>query len=317
MKTWIKITLWLTGAFVVLLLGLGIAFYTPDLSADEIEKKYITKESFFIQMQDCRLHYRMRGEGPVILLIHGSFASLNTWNDWEEVLSKTYTTLSVDLPGHGLTGPNRNGDYSLDYYSKLLLQLSDSLGIDSLAVAGNSLGGGVAWRMALDAPKKVNKLILIDPQGFNKNIEVDTIPTKTPLIFKLRNSPLLGNALVNFTPKFLFEYNIKQVYGDSKNIKEGVIDRYIELMLREGNRKATIQRIKKKPQPRFDELSNINKPTLILWGIKDKWIPVEQAYAFKDKLEHAELILYPKLGHIPMEEGAEETLKDALNFLAQ
>lgn len=317
MKKWKKAIAYALGCLAISLVTVFAAFYRADIPAQELEQKYLTAESSFLQMQDCRLHYKLRGTGPVVLLIHGNFSSLQTWHDWENILSTSFTTLSVDLPGHGLTGPNHTGNYTPDYYAHLLLALTDSLGIDSLAIAGNSLGGAVAWRMALDAPHKVQRLILVDPAGFKKTTDTDTIPTKTPFLFKLTRWPLVSNALAYSTPKFLFEYNIRQVYADPSKIKNGVVERYYELMLRQGNRKATLQRMQQKALPRFQELSHVSQPTLILWGIQDRWIPVEQAYAFRDKIKHAELILYPEAGHVPMEEIPEKTAQDALDFLLQ
>ncbi len=303
------------GGILVLFLGLCLAWYRSEIPLQELEQAYFTAESLYVNVLDSKLHIRKRGKGEVIFLIHGSFASLHTWAGWEKQLSKSRTTISMDLPGHGLTGPNSAGKYSTDDYEKLILTLADQLMIDTFSVAGNSMGGSVALKIALRNPQRVKKLILIDAAPFNRTQAGSK--EGMPFIFTLLQSKITSQVLTRITPRFLFEINLRQVYGDPSKIKEEDINRFYELMRREGNREATVVRLKNSGKNIQDSIQYLQTPTLLLWGEKDKWIPVQYAYQFKDAIKSSQLKIYPKAGHVPMEEIPEETVAAALDFLKE
>jgi pimeloyl-ACP methyl ester carboxylesterase len=303
------------GGILTLIVGLSLAWYRSDIAPEELEPAYFTAESSYVNVLDSKLHIRKRGSGEVIFLIHGSFASLHTWDAWEKVLSKSYTTISMDLPGHGLTGPTPSGHYSTDDYEKLIIALADQLKIDSFSIAGNSMGGAVAVKIALRNPQRVKKLILVDAAGFSHLN--DSSQLTTPFLFKLLQSKITSQLLTKITPRFLFEMNLKQVYGDPSKIKQEDITRFYELMRREGNRGATVERLRNPGKNIQDSIKYIQAPTLILWGAKDQWTPLAYAHQFKEAIKTSRLIIYPNAGHIPMEEIPEETGAAVLDFLKE
>jgi pimeloyl-ACP methyl ester carboxylesterase len=305
---------------ILLIVVLLLSFYRKDVPVNKLEGKYFTEESKYIEVDDARLHVRITGTGVPLFLLHGSFASLHTWNAWQNELSKFFKTISLDLPGHGLSGPNKNEIYTSDYYASLVFALADSLKIDSFHIAGNSMGGNVAWKIALMQPERVKKIILIDASGFwTAPVKTDSAlvdsNTKRPLIFRLLSSDKLAKTLSSITPRFLFRLNLQQVYGDPANISDEEVDRYYDLMLREGNRNATLTRLRQANKNLQDSIKYIKNPTLILWGEKDTWIPVTHAYRFNNAIEHSTLIIFPDAGHVPMEEIPEESLKHVIPFL--
>lgn len=316
LKKVLKSSLIIFSVIIGLVSILIIAFYKSDIPPEQLEQQYLSKESIYIQVDDARLHVRRRGVGPTIFLLHGSFSSLHTWNEWENELSKSFSTISLDLPGHGLTGPNESGIYTTDYYSSLLFSLADTLHIDTFYVAGNSMGGNIAWHMALNNPERVKKIILINAAGYSSSVS-DTIQksAERPFIFKLLSNSIIANIFTQLTPRFFFKQNLKQVYGHPKGITEEQVDRYYQLMLREGNRKATLQRLKQINRYGHGNISQIKTPTLIIWGAKDNWIPVSHAYGFKESIPNAEMVIFPEAGHIPMEEIPQETSKSVIRFL--
>jgi pimeloyl-ACP methyl ester carboxylesterase len=311
MKRLKRILTIVAAVFGVLLISILIIGFKVDISPQKLEEKYFTPESKYVQVLDAKVHIRTRGSGSPILLLHGSFSSLHTWQDWEDELSKSYTTVSVDFPGHGLTGPNETETYTTDYYTKLVLALADSLKLDTFYVAGNSMGGTVAWKLALRAPERVKKLVLIDAAGFwNANKKSDR-----PWIFKALQNPLFGAGFTHITPKFVFNLNMKQVYGNENLVRQEVTDQYYELMLREGNREATLKRINQDEPDQSDTIQQITTPTLILWGKKDRWIPVENAYLFHKAITGSTLVVLDEAGHVPMEEIPSESVEHVLTFL--
>ena len=305
-----------TGSILALLMVLLLVWYRSDIPVEELEPTYFTPQSSYLIVNNSKVHVRQQGKGPAIFLLHGSFSSLHTWAEWESELSKNHKTISLDFPGHGLTGPNATNRYSTDDYESLVFGLADQLKIDTFYVAGNSMGGQVAWKMALHHPEKVKKLILIDAAGYWKITSDKTSKKQSrPFIFKLLQNDLVAKTMIKITPRFLFKWNLKQVYGNPEIVKEKDVDRFYDLMLREGNRAATMQRLRQPGKELQDSIKFIHTPTLIIWGAKDTWIPLENGYHFNSDIKGSELKIFAEAGHVPMEESPEETVKAALNFL--
>lgn len=294
--------------------------YRSDISLDETIAKYYTPESHFLNVDGQNIHLRIMGEGEPIFLLHGSFSSLHTWEVWQRELSPYFMTIALDFPGHGLTGPDELKRYSLEDYSLLVQQIAEKLGVTKFHLAGNSMGGAVALEIASSRPDKVLTLALVDasgaPQRKVRSLEPDSVNTSStsPWIIQWAKNPVVSKVLLKCTPKFLFALNMKQVYGDSKKIRQETIDRYYELMLREGNRQATLDRLSQIRKSDFD-FQRVTMPTLILWGAKDSWIPVSHANSFQNAIPRANLVVFEEAGHVPMEEIPTESVSEYLSFL--
>lgn len=301
------------GVILAILLVLLAVFYRAEIPVAGLKPKYFTPESSFMVVRGDSLHVRLRGQGPPLFLLHGSFASLHTWNDWEDSLSRHFRTISLDFPGHGLSGPSPLKHYSTDNYATSVLALADALQIDTFFVAGNSMGGAVAYKLAIRSGR-VRKLVLVDAAG----APGATLPTqKRPWIFGLLSNPLTARLMTRLTPRFLFEKVMGGVFADRQKITPAMIDRYYDLMLREGNRAATFERLQTPQTDSRDSLSMIRIPTLILWGEQDSWIPVSHADRFAQAIPNSEVVIFPHAGHVPMEEIPDETLPVVLRFLRE
>jgi pimeloyl-ACP methyl ester carboxylesterase len=300
---------------VAALLAIVAAFalmIRADIPADDIKDRYSSPHSRFVSIDGAALHYQDEGQGTPIVLLHGTAASLNTWDGWAAELSKSYRVLRLDLPGFGLTGPNATNTYSIDYYSTLLLHFLDSLGITQAHLAGSSLGGQIAFDFAANHPERVQKLILIAPTGFtNANDKSITLP------FRMAQTPLLRHSLRYITPRFIVEKSLQEVYGNDSRLKPETVSLSHDLLLREGNRAAFIARLNTVDRDNLHKLDQVQAPTLILWGEADAWVPAQDASRFQQGIRRSQLKLYPGAGHIPMEELAQETVQDARCFLSQ
>ena len=318
---WIKrIGLVLGGMVILLVIALASA-YRSDLSAEAVNAKYLTPESKFIEVDGVQVHVRILGEGEPVFLLHGSFASLHTWDAWQQAMSPYYQTISLDFPGHGLTGPDSLKRYGVKDYSELVHALAQKLNIEQYHVAGNSMGGAVAMQLASDYPGNVRSLNLIDAAGApaaDRTLSDSTAPKKSnsggAWIFQVARHPVFSKLLLSCTPKFLFAMNMKQVYGDDSKVTDEVTTRYYELMLREGNRQATLDRLS---QPRNSNIQfeRLTMPTLILWGAEDTWIPLAQGKRLQQALPGSNLMILDGVGHVPMEESPTETVSEYLSFL--
>ncbi|MDO6390186.1 alpha/beta hydrolase [Pontibacter sp. BT731] len=300
---------------VVAALAIPVAFalmIRADIPAEELKDRYTTPSSRFMNIAGADLHYRDEGQGIPIILLHGTAASLQTWDGWSAELSKQYRVLRLDLPGFGLTGPNASGSYSIDYYRDLLMHFMDSLGIERAHIGGSSLGGQIAFDFAATHPERVRKLILVSPTGFtNANDKRITLP------FRLAQTPLLKHTLKYITPRFIVEQSLREVYGDDNKLKPETISLSHDLLLHEGNRRALIDRLNTVDTDNLHMLEHVRAPTLVLWGKADAWVPVADASRFQQGIKGAQLKLYAGAGHIPMEEQAHETVQDVLSFLSQ
>ena len=291
----------------LVLLGIGMSI-TPDLSKEYIEKKYTNNASKFLWIDDLKVHYRDEGQGVPIVLIHGTSSSLHTWEAWTQVLTQTHRVIRMDLPAFGLTGPNANHDYSMEYYVRFLDDFLTKLDIDSLYLAGNSLGGQIAWHYTSHHLDKIKKLILLDPAGFYDAKEM-------PFVFELARTPLINQLIGKITPKYFIEKNLKEVYFDADKITDSLIERYHDLTLRTGNRAAFIAKANQPIVDHTTRLKLITTPTLILWGRNDDWIPVAHAAKFSQELPHAKVEIMEETGHVPMEERPLESVAHTLQFL--
>ncbi|WNB16956.1 alpha/beta fold hydrolase [Marivirga arenosa] len=314
MQKTLKIITYIIIVTIALIIVVLAFFYKSDIPTTVNEEKYFTEESRYITVDQNKLHIRITGQGPALLLIHGSFSSLHTWEVWQRNLENDFTTISVDLPGHGLTGANPQNLYTTDYYSDLLWKLVDQLNYESISIAGNSMGGQVAYKMALMNPNKVKQLILLNSSGVRNQKRV--IKTNDGFsVFDLINNPISAQLMKKVTPKFLVKMSLKQVYYDHSKFNESKLERYYDLLLNEGNREATMVRFQQKSDSRFEELSNLEIPTLIIWGEHDNWIPVENAYKFNKIIPNSTLKIYENTGHVPMEEIPLETSQLAKEFI--
>jgi pimeloyl-ACP methyl ester carboxylesterase len=290
--------------------------YAPDTDAAQMERKYGSAASRFAKLEPgLRVHYRDEGkqDGPVLVLIHGSNASLHTWEQWVGILGKDYRIISLDLPGHGLTGNNPAGVYDSASYVRVVDRLLTKLNVDKAVIGGNSMGGGVSWAYALEHPEKVEALLLVDASG-----QPYARSGKTPLGFRLMRMPVIKEAARFIAPRSIFESSVKTSMSVQSEIDDKLIDRYWELNRYPGNRNATMQRFSnsKSMVPGTKErLSTIKVPVLILWGAEDNLIPVTAAKWFAEAMPQAKLIIYPNVGHIPMEEIPQKSANDVKIWL--
>jgi pimeloyl-ACP methyl ester carboxylesterase len=303
---------WGALAFVALLLAVG---WESDRPVDQLRVRWAPPPSQFIDLQGMRVHLRDQGpaDDSIPLLLHGTSASLHTWEGWEAGLADDERIISVDLPGFGLTGPDPDRDYRIERYVGFVQALLDHLRIERATIAGNSLGGWIAWETALAHPNRVHGLVLVDPAGYG------SAPEEIPLGFRLARHQWLRPLLESLLPRSLVQRSVEQVYGDPARVSTELVDRYFELSLREGNRQALFDRFNQglgSPDNRR-RTAGITQPTLIIWGSEDRLIPTADAARFAADIASSELAMLPGLGHVPHEEDPAATLAVLRPFLRQ
>jgi pimeloyl-ACP methyl ester carboxylesterase len=294
---------------VVGLLGIAIAWeWKSDLPLETLKAKWGSPPSRFVDVDGMSVHYRDEGSGPPVLLVHGTGSNLYTWEAWAAALAPTHRVVRLDLPAFGLTGPRPDGDYRLDTYVEFLDRFASKVGLEKFALAGNSLGGAIAWRFAAAHPSEVTSLVLVDPGGYPRK-------AKRIFVFRLGGLPGIGPLLEHLDPRILVERTSRQVYGDPARVDPDSIERSYELVLRPGNRQAFGAETSVPYEDRTALLRTLNVPTLVMWGDKDALIPVSDAQRFGDDIPGARVRIYEGLGHVPMEEDGPRTAADARAFI--
>ena len=280
---------------------------TNDIPLEELKVEFKNKNSRFVEVDGIFVHYVDEGNGIPIILLHGTGASLHTWDLWSEKLKDKYRVLRITLPGFGLSGPRSDKKYKIKDYVNLLESFVELMGIEKFYLAGNSLGGSIAWLYTSFYPKKVKKLILINSSGF----ELDEMP----FVIRIARNNYLNFLIKKTSPQFLIKKSLKEVFYDDNLISKPITDRYYKLNLREGNRQAFIDRSLVNYTDYTPRLKKIKSPTLILWGKNDEWINVKYAKKFKTMIKGSRLSIMNETGHIPMEERPFESLEIVMDFL--
>lgn len=284
-----------------------------DIPLEVLKQRYANADSRFVSIEGMPVHNRVEGnpaDTVPLLLLHGTGASLHTWDGWVGVMQGSRRIVRLDLPAFGLTGPTADGIYSAEMYQRVVIALLDSLGIDKADIAGNSLGGYIAWYTALHHPDRVRNLVLIDAAGYPLE------QSEKPLAFRLAAIPGVNIIFKFITPRSVVEKSLTNLYVDDTKVTPALVDRYFELALRPGNRQAFLDRAKTIPSDTsYRRMSTITHRTLILWGAEDYFIPGSMAHRFARDLPNDTLVIVPNTGHVPMEELPEYTAQLALEFL--
>jgi pimeloyl-ACP methyl ester carboxylesterase len=300
-------------SLVAIILTVLVLFGRSDKSLDELKAKYANAASAFIKVDGMDVHYRDEGntaDSLPIVLLHGTGASLHTFDAWTTILKNEKRVIRMDLPAFGLTGPFPHRNYSIDKYITFIHHFLLAKGITKCVLGGNSLGGQIAYRFTINHPQMVDKLILIDAAGYP--LESKSVP----IAFRIARIPFLNKTIAHITPRFLVKQSVENVYANKRKVSDTLVDRYFELTLRAGNRQAFVDRMTQA----FDSstillIKNIKQRTLVLWGEQDLLIPLKSAYRFHYDLPNDTLVILKNAGHVPMEEIPEESIAVVLIFL--
>jgi len=310
----------LVRAFGILLMLTALVVtltHAPDRTVDSLVTRWAPPPSDFMYVKGQFVHFRDEGprDDPApLVLLHGTAASLHTWQGWVGDLRGRKRVITFDLPGFGLTGPfggeYPRDDYRADTLARFTLDLLAALHVQRCVLAGNGFGGEVAWRVAAAAPARVERLILVDATGY------DIAPERVPLA--LRMARLAAPAFVGrfLTPRPLVEDALKTAYGDPARVTDLLVDRHLEMLQREGNRRALALRLRAAPVDLAPaRIATLHLPTLILWGTLDRLTPLAAAQRFQHDIAGSRLVVLPGLGHLPQEEDAAQSLAPVRAFL--
>ena len=306
-------------AFLFVLVYSGLYL---DIPREELEAKYATGPSQFLDLPDgARIHFRDEGrpDNPAIVLLHGFNGSLFNFERLVPLLAKDFRLISIDLPGFGLTGAIPSANYTTESFMDTVTRLTNQLGIEKFLIAGNSMGGGVAWRYTLEHPAKVEGLILLASSGVGSKEDVKKFEEREnnpPIVWRLMNSTLFKKFLNYYTPKFFATEGLKRSVYDQKFADADHANQFHDLVLLQGSRNAILSMTMGGRRQMYgpESLSKITSPTLVIHGEEDNIIGFERSLVFKENIDNAEIKIYPEIGHLPMYEDPVRTANDIIKF---
>ena len=314
MTTILKGLGWLLLAAVVLVVGAYLVLRRPDIPFATLEQRYATPTSHYMDLPDgTHVQYRDEGNpaGPVLMLVHGYSASSADWDGWAKALGDKYRIIAPDLPGHGLTRTLPGYASSPDAQVAVVDAVATGLALPRFVIAGNSMGGGVAWRYALAHPDRLNGLVLVDAAGWpavGKGRD-------GALIFKLLANPAARAVIKNLDNTALAKQGLESAFVDKSLVTPDLVKRYTDLARAPGHRDILISRPPTDDVASAERLAPIHTPTLILVGQEDHLIPYTDGQKFKDAIKGSTLIVYPGVGHVPMEQIPDKSAADVRTWM--
>jgi pimeloyl-ACP methyl ester carboxylesterase len=291
------------------MLGIGFLLYTPDRPRAALEAKYGVVPADYVEAAGMRLYLREAGRerAPAVILLHGFAASLGTWDAWVDALAAEFRVIRFDWPGFGLTGVDPTGDYTDARSLDVLLALMDRLGLARASLVGGSMGGKLAWMFAAAHPARVEKLVLISPDGFaSAGFQYGQKP----------RIPWLLRALEFVLPRRVVRGSLRAAFADPATLSDALLERYRDFMLAPGVRRAMLARLGQTVlEPPEERLRAIAAPTLLLWGEEDRVIPMANAADYRRLISDLTFVPLPGVGHVPQEEAPERSLAAVQDFL--
>ncbi|MER6243605.1 alpha/beta fold hydrolase [Streptomyces griseorubiginosus] len=260
-------------------------------------------DSRFVSVDGLRIHYKRAGQGPALVLLHGSGSSLQHFDRATDLLSESFDVIRPDLPAFGLTGPREDRDYRIPTYATTVAAFVSALGVEHYAVAGNSLGGNIAWNLALDHPERLTGLVLVNATGYPEK--------EMPAGMRLTRNPLVRPVLRRVMPRGAIERNLRANVGHHSTIvDEAMVNRAHELMSRPGNRSAFVDFCNTDQPDRSARIPNIGVPTLVL-----RSAGIDGQHFARD-ITGAQELVHPHGGHLLPEEEPQWFADATTTFLA-
>ncbi len=283
-----------------------------------------TAASVDFELREDTLHgqrvcYRMAGEGPAIVLVHGITSSSAVWVElMEDLVGAGYSVIAPDLFGHGASAKPK-GDYSLGAYASGVRDLIGMLGYESATVVGHSLGGGIAMQLAYQFPEYCERMVLISSGGLGREV--------SPL---LRAAALPGSELV--MPLIVRNWGVRA--GETA---AGLLERigivagphlremgrgYASLVEADAQ-SAFVETLRAVIEPGGQKVSALDRlylaermPVLIIWGARDSIIPVEHARRAHAEIPHSRLVEIPNARHWPQLDQPRLVCRELREFIA-
>ncbi len=263
--------------------------------------------------------YRTGGSGPLLVLIHGITSNSATWDRVLPRLARRYTVLAPDLLGHGRSD-KRRGDYSVGAHANTIRDLLDAFGHQNATFVGHSLGGGVALQLAYQYPERVERLVLVAPGGFGREVS---------LVLRAASIPGSGSVLALAAWKPIVEAGTLLTHalgrvGLHGNTDLEEIGRGYAMLADRGSRRAFIHTLRSVVDYEGQRVSALDRieaaaqiPSLIVWGEHDRIVPASQGRRVHELVPDTYLSIFRRAGHFPHRDDPARFVRVIDEFLAR
>ncbi len=281
------------------------------------ERRPVKERLERISLHGDSIAYRTAGSGPVIMLVHGITSDSSTWERVMPGMARRFTVLAPDLAGHGASDKPR-GDYSLGAHASILRDLLAALGHERATLVGHSLGGGIAMQFSYQFPESCERLVLVDSGGLGREVTLvlraATLPGSEFVLPLLAASRLLdvgakaGGLLGRLGLRLGTDLE-QMARGHSTLADAGTREAFVQTL--RGVVDFTGQRVDATNRLYLAE----HLPCLLVWGERDRIIPVAHGHAAHERLPGSTLRVLSRSGHFPQLDEPEGFLEAVLDFL--
>lgn len=275
-------------------------------------------EEWEIVLHGRRAVYRIAGEGPAVVLVHGMLNSSSHWHDVARTLARDHTVLAPDLIGHGDSAAPR-GDYSLGAHAAAIRDLMAAVGIERATLVGHSLGGGVAMQFFYQFPQRVQRLALVSSGGLGREV--------SPLLRTAALPGVSGLLSLTINPRLLGAVRAAGTTMRERGMQKGeylhALARALGPLQSAGAREAFLQTLRSVIDVRGQRVSATDRlylletmPTLIVWGERDRTIPIEHGRRAHEAIPGSTFRTLPHAAHFPNLEDPDGLAQLLLEFMA-
>jgi pimeloyl-ACP methyl ester carboxylesterase len=272
----------------------------------------------------ARLHgqevsYKLAGDGPPIVLIHGITSSLRTWDGVFDELAERHTVLAPDMLGHGRSGKPR-GDYSLGAYASGVRDLMALLGISSATIVGHSLGGGIAMQFAYQFPTRLDRLVLVDSGGLGRAVSPALRAAALPgaeLVV-----PLLFNSGTRAAGRAVS--GVLGRVGRRGSPEQQEVLTGLDSLSSPDAREAFLHTVRSVIAPTGQRVDARDRlylssavPSMLVWGERDRIIPLSHGVRAHELMPESRLEVFEGAGHFPFRDDPERFVEVLERFIAE
>lgn len=235
------------------------------------------------------------GKGFPLLLVHGLFSSLRTFENLFSYKQDRFRLIAFDLPGNGKSIPAPGFSPSWETYAHLVMLIANELNLKSFNLLGHSMGGGISTVVAARNPERINQLALVDAV---------TLPYDVPLKGRIPLLPIIGPFIFTklYGRQMFINYFRNDVFFDAKALNREKVESDYLVFDRYRNLALEAVRATADPSPILEHVDSIKCPTLLLWGDKDTLVPLKVGRALCHQIVGSTLKIVYDCGHSPIEE---------------
>ncbi len=262
----------------------------------------------FLDIDGDQIHYVDAGRGPAVVLIHGWNGSTFSYRYVISELARQYRVVAIDLRGYGYSSRSLTAEYSGAAQARLVAQVMDRLAIETATLVGHSMGGGIAMRLALAEPQRVQRLVLVDSV------------TENEVRSAIRHGRLLRRALPLLAPLTMHRQRfrdraLRSAVHDPAYVTEETREGYYRPFHMRGHLASMAKQYADWGKDDLWSPERITQETLVLWGEHDRWISVESGRVLAEQIPNARFVLVRSAGHLPLGEQPEFCNRELLRFL--